>query len=162
MENPFETSKPKRSAFLTVLCILTFIGSGWGILSNLMGLFTVGLQNSAMEIQQLYQSSGSSGSGFLKAWMNSSMDLMQVTALHATAINLSGLFLSLFSLIGAIFMFNLRKVGFYIYSAAQILALFVLPYYAGFSMIVWVSFLTSGFFVLLFIVLYAVNYRQMK
>ncbi|WP_294142740.1 hypothetical protein [uncultured Sanguibacteroides sp.] len=162
MENPFESSKPKRSTFLLVLCILTFIGSGWGILSNLIGLFTAELQNSTVEMQQLYQSAGSSDSGFLKAWMNSSMDLMQVTDMHATAINLSGLFLSLFSLIGAIFMFNLKRVGFYIYTAAQILALFVLPYYAGFSMLVWVSFVTSGFFTLLFIILYAVNYKQLK
>lgn len=30
------TTTPKRPTFLTVLCILTFIGSGWGIISSLV------------------------------------------------------------------------------------------------------------------------------
>ena len=38
MENPFETEKAVRPTFLTVLCILTFIGSGWGTVSNLFSL----------------------------------------------------------------------------------------------------------------------------
>ena len=41
MENPFEEEKQpnKRPAFLTVLCILTFIGAGFSILSELAVLF---------------------------------------------------------------------------------------------------------------------------
>ena len=41
MENPFEEEKQpnKRPAFLTVLCILTFIGAGFSILSELVVLF---------------------------------------------------------------------------------------------------------------------------
>ncbi|MFR5958710.1 MAG: hypothetical protein ACLUHA_03330, partial [Bacteroides stercoris] len=37
------------------------------------------------------------------------------------------------SLLGAILMFQLRRIGFYFYTAAQILMLFVLPYFAGFN-----------------------------
>ena len=43
MENnlyDFETAPPARPSFLTVLCILTFIGSGWGILSNVWAYST--------------------------------------------------------------------------------------------------------------------------
>ena len=35
MENPFSAERPVRPTFLTVLCILTFIGSGWGLINNL-------------------------------------------------------------------------------------------------------------------------------
>ena len=38
MENPFGVERPVRPTFLTVLCILTFIGSGWGLLNNLFQL----------------------------------------------------------------------------------------------------------------------------
>ena len=42
MENPFEEQQNQfqRPTFLLVLCILTFIGSGWGTLSNLFSVFT--------------------------------------------------------------------------------------------------------------------------
>lgn len=41
MENPFEEQQNQfqRPTFLLVLCILTFIGSGWGTLSNLFSVF---------------------------------------------------------------------------------------------------------------------------
>ena len=47
MENPFEEQQNgrRRPVFLTVLCILTFIGSGWGVLSNLFSIFTADALN---------------------------------------------------------------------------------------------------------------------
>lgn len=38
-ENVETTGAPERPSFLTVLCILTFIGSGLGVLGGLLGLF---------------------------------------------------------------------------------------------------------------------------
>ena len=38
----------KRPAFLTVLCILTYIGSGLGVLFNLLGIFGIGAMSSFM------------------------------------------------------------------------------------------------------------------
>ncbi len=53
MENPFEEQQNKlqRPTFLLVLCILTFIGSGWGTLSNLFSVFTAGLTDSSMQME---------------------------------------------------------------------------------------------------------------
>ena len=47
MENPFETqaTRAKRPTFLTVLCILTFIGSGWGVLGSIFNFFTADVIN---------------------------------------------------------------------------------------------------------------------
>lgn len=33
-----ETNPKQRPGLLTVLCILTFIGSGFGVINNLMGM----------------------------------------------------------------------------------------------------------------------------
>lgn len=53
MENPFETNQLKRPTFLTVLCILTFIGSGWGVLSQLFSLLFTNLVDVSAQTEQL-------------------------------------------------------------------------------------------------------------
>ena len=141
MENPFEEQQNKlqRPTFLLVLCILTFIGSGWGTLSNLFSVFTAGLTDSSMQME--HYSSMLNGmdqggdSAVLSDILSSTMASLQATFVHAKEIAVINLVLSVISLLGAILMFQLRRIGFYFYTAAQILMLFVLPYFAGFTCI---------------------------
>lgn len=167
MENPFEEKQnsPVRPTFLLVICILTFIGSGWSVLSNLFSIFTSGMMDSSLQMEQysnmIGNIEGSASSSFLTGFLNSSMEVLQATAAHAREIAVMQLVLSVISLLGAIMMFQLRRFGFYLYTAAQILALFVLPYFAGFSTLVVIGMLWSAFISLIFIILYAVNLRYM-
>lgn len=167
MENPFEEKQnsPVRPTFLLVICILTFIGSGWSVLSNLFSIFTSGMTDSSLQMEQysnmMGNIEGSASSSFLTGFLNSSMEVLQATAAHAREIAVMQLVLSVISLLGAIMMFQLRRFGFYLYTAAQILALFVLPYFAGFSTLVVIGMLWSAFISLIFIILYAVNLRYM-
>ena len=166
MENPFEEQQNKlqRPTFLLVLCILTF-GSGWGTLSNLFSVFTAGLTDSSMQMEHyssmLNSMDQGAGSAVLSDILNSTMASLQATFVHAREIAVVSLVLSVISLLGAILMFQLRRLGFYLYTAAQILALFVLPYFAGFSMYVGMVMFFSGLISLLFIILYAVNLKYM-
>lgn len=168
MENPFEVqqNKPQRPTFLLVLCILTFIGSGWNVLTNLFSIFTAGFMNGNMHIEQYSNMIGemenNSASAFMSGFLNSSMEVLQATAMHAREIAVMQLVLSLLSLLGAILMFQLRRSGFFLYTAAQLLALFVLPYFAGFSTLVVIGMLWSAFISLIFIVMYAVNLKYMR
>lgn len=161
-----QQNKLQRPTFLLVLCILTFVGSGWGLLSNLFSIFTNGLLDSSMQIEQYSSMMGeleNSGSGsFMSGFLNSSMDVMRATAAHALEINIIQFVLSLLSLLGAILMFQLRRFGFYLYTTAQILSLFVLPYFAGFSTLVILGMLWGALLSLIFIVLYAVNLKYMR
>lgn len=167
MENPFEEKQnsPVRPTFLLVICILTFIGSGWSVLSNLFSIFTSEMMDSSLQMEQysnmMGNIEGSASSSFLTGFLNSSMEVLQATAAHAREIAVMQLVLSVISLLGAIMMFQLRRFGFYLYTAAQILALFVLPYFAGFSTLVVIGMLWSAFISLIFIILYAVNLRYM-
>ena len=140
MENPFETNQLKRPTFLTVLCILTFIGSGWGVLSQLFSLLFTNLVDVSAQTEQLNtmmdNMESGAGTSFLSGILSSSQEVMQATMMHAKSIAVISLVLSLLSLCGAILMFSLRRIGFYIYTVAQLLLLFVVPYFAGFSMIV--------------------------
>lgn len=167
MENPFEEqpNKIQRPTFLLVLCILTFIGSGWSVLSNLFSLFTADMTNSTVQMEQYSNMLGDmengSASAFMSGFLNSSMEVLQVTAAHAHEIAIMQLVLGLISLIGAVLMFQLRRSGFYLYVSAQILALFVLPYFAGFSTLVVIGLLWSALISAIFIVLYALNLKFM-
>lgn len=166
MENPFDESRLKRPTFLVVLCILTFIGSGWSVLSNLFSLFTADFYNGNTQMEQYSNMVGNMEdqgvSSFFSSFMNSSMELWQVTILHAKEIAMISLSLSVVSLIGAIVMFQLKRWGFYLYTASQVLMLFVLPYFAGFTIVVISSMLLSGIVTLLFIILYAVNLKYLR
>ena len=83
-----------RPTFLTVLCILTFVGSGLGILSGLFGLL---------------------GLSFLSS-MSSSLEGGMLWALIA-------LVSSVLCLFGAIQMWGLKKIGFSLYLVGSILAI---------------------------------------
>lgn len=169
MENPFDEqeNKKQRPTFLMVLCILTFIGSGWGILSNLYSVFMAGVLNGGNFQMEQYSTmmNEMEGEGLGSFWSNflsSSMEVAQIAMMHAREIAIMQLVLSIVSLVGAILMFQLRRLGFYLYVAAQIIMLFVLPYFAGFSSIVIISLVGSAFLSLIFIVMYAVNVKYMN
>ena len=166
MENPFETNQLKRPTFLTVLCILTFIGSGWGVLSQLFSLLFTNLVDVSAQTEQLNSMmdnmESGAGTSFLSGILSSSQEVMQATMMHAKSIAVISLVLSLLSLCGAILMFSLRRIGFYIYTVAQLLLLFVVPYFAGFSMIVVMGMLFSALFTVVFIILYALNLKAMR
>ncbi len=115
----------ERPTFLTILCILTFIGSGLGVLMWLLGIFGLGAISS-----YLTNFGGTTESGILKPI------LMLV---------FSGA-----SLYGAIMMWNLKKMGFYLYVAAQVLIVAF-----GWSIMALI-------FAVLFIVLYGLNLKHLQ
>ena len=164
MENPFEEQQNKlqRPTFLLVLCILTFIGSGWGTLSNLFSVFTAGLTDSSMQMEHYSSMLKGGDSAVLSDILSSTMASLQATFVHAKEIAVINLVLSVISLLGAILMFQLRRIGFYFYTAAQILMLFVLPYFAGFNFMVLAGMLFSAIFAVIFIVMYALNLKYMR
>lgn len=166
MENPFEENKMKRPTFLTVLCILTFIGSGWGVLSQLFSFFTAGMVDSSVQMEQysnMVENMENSGTAsFLSGFLSSTQEVLSATMAHAKEIAIISLVLSLLSLCGAILMFNLKRIGFYCYTVAQILMLFVTPFFAGFSMIVITGMIFSAIFTVLFIILYSLNLKYMR
>ena len=166
MENPFETNQLKRPTFLTVLCILTFIGSGWGVLSQLFSLLFTNLVDVSAQTEQLNtmmdNMESGAGTSFLSGILSSSQEVMQATMMHAKSIAVISLVLSLLSLCGAILMFSLRRIGFYIYTVAQLLLLFVVPYFAGFSMIVVMGMLFSALFTVVFFIFYWLNSKTIS
>ncbi len=99
----------KRPSFLTVLCILTFVGAGFGIIGGLFGILTMGTMERTMTAANSLTQGSPIGIDFENAyrWMK-----------IAQVLNLVG---SALCLAGALFMWNVRKLGFYIYVPGQVL-----------------------------------------
>jgi len=123
-----QTTTNQRPTFLTVLCILTFIGSGLGVLFSLLGVLGVGATGSFLS--SYTGTTVSASSGMLKPILI--------------------LLFSAASIYGALMMWNLKRIGFYIYVAAQILIVAF-----GFT---WVGL----FFSVLFIFLYGLNLKHLQ
>lgn len=147
MENPFveEKQENKRPVFLTVLCILTFIGAGFSVLSALIMLF---LPASFMEGMQ---------GQFVDMLGEDKADEMVASMTLATKLAPYQFVLSLLSLVGAIMMFQLKRLGFYLYVLAQVLLVVLPAFISGQWGIFW-----QAFWAILFIVLYALNLKSMK
>ena len=155
-----------RPAFITVLCILTFIGSGWGVISESIKYFTANSQ--AAVISKVKEKANSDlqrnndsdeGSQLAKKMVNSlntSPENIKKGALSNTAA-------AILCLAGAFLMRNLKKIGFYLY-VAGILVGIISPFviFGGSNLISIISSEVIGFIGLIFVILYGVNLRYMK
>lgn len=148
MENPFEEEQEsrKRPVLLTVLCIFTFIGMAFSILSALVLSFMPDTFSSAMQ-EQFAQMMGEETAEEMAAAIVSGMRSAPYL-----------LVLYIINLFGAIQMFRLRKMGFFIYVVAQVL-IWILPVVMGAPAM---SLIMPAIWTTLFIVLYATNLKFMK
>jgi hypothetical protein len=204
---------PKRTTFLTVLCVLTFIGSTIGVISNISNILTADVSSKMIEtmgnsIDEAVESNNSQEESTMQDASDTLLDVNEVldsTASEMTetemiesgeqvtedvatnaenksaeaAANMmkslvgginaesiknnayASILAALLTLIGAIMMWKLRKVGFWIYvlgTAISVIAPLVI--YSG-NLIGAISSIGLGFFGVLFVVLYAINKKQL-
>lgn len=105
---PSKPSAGKRSDLLTILCILSFIGSGLATFSNLVLMLTYDELGPMLEE------------------MDFDFDAFKLILSGGKSFFISGFFLSVISLVGVSGMWRLKKVGFHLYAASQ-LFLLILP-----------------------------------
>jgi len=117
-----------RPTWLSVLCILTFIGSGISSVSFLM------VYLSYEEALPMMEEIGSMVPG------------MELLATAGKNFFLTGFFLYFFSVMGANLMWRLQKIGFHFYVASQALLIFLPVFYIkGFPLPVYEVVITAGF-----------------
>ena len=151
----------QRPGLLTTLCILTFIGSGFGVLSNIFGMIMSPIKNFInpnffeMALDQVHDD-------YARTFVEQAVEMGQNALENIFEISLTQFLLYAASITGAILMFQLKKTGFYIYTTAQILLLFVAPVFIGFNLFVNIGILLGSVFTILFIALYAINFKKMN
>lgn len=131
------TETAKRPVFLTVLCILSFIAAGLGILGYITAI-------TAMSVVSSIDTTGLEG----MTYTGPSIGL-------TWAYVIVGFVTVLVSLFGVIKMWKLKKMGFYLYVGASVVSMIMGIIYSGFGVM-------GVIFPVLFIVLYGLNLKHMK
>ncbi len=152
-----DTAPPaQRPVFITVLCILTFSGAGLTIITSLFSIFTMGQLETSMNNMNEAFGDSDIGMDFGNSyrWMKLSYVL-----------NLVG---SLLCLAGALFMWKLKRLGFYIYIVGQLLP--IIGSFMTMNSIKMGAFASLGIiatiigmmFPIAFIIMYGLNLKHMK
>jgi hypothetical protein len=135
--------QPKRPVFLSVLCILTFVSTGFSILGCLI---IPSMADFMIEVAKQTPSYNEAAyRDVILIWR------------AGWGFYLVLLVLTAFSLTGAILMWNLKKIGFHFYTIANIF-IFYLP-------IMWLGLpfsIGGAFFPAAFIGMYALHLKFMK
>jgi len=150
---PQEVEKQERPTFLTVLCILSYIGVGIAVISSLIAL-TAGkagsmFMNAAKDVEGIENAPG--------------METASKGLQYATTISAISLISALVVLVGVIMMWKLKKTGFWIYIVGEIA-----PVIASFLLIGLSGFFGGAMamigliFPVLFIILYGLNVKYMS
>lgn len=162
MDTTYETPQPApgRSTFLTVLCILTFIWSSYGIVGGIYGYAradTKAAENRAKMEEVQERMEGKEQPAFVKAAMSSA----KMTADDLRKTQLVGILSSILTLTGAALMFTLRKNGYYVYIAGTVTSIIgpLLLFGTGFLGII--GTVAATLVGALFIILYGVNTKDM-
>ncbi len=133
------TTAPKRPTFLTVLCILTFIGSGLGIFNGITTAFM---------------------STALGGIMSEFSELDSI-AENVKIFGIATIVASIITLLGAFMMWGLRKMGFWVYVIGVAISIGTPLVIYGGNLMGAFSAIGIGFISIIFIILYGVNRKHL-
>jgi len=155
-----KTPYKDRPTFLTVLCILTFIGSGMNIMGS---IFMVAFSSfiKEIDISSVNVTLNNLSGEVPQQIIENLLDIVKAFVSNGTIIALSNLILYSLSLAGAILMFQMKRTGFYLYTIAQIALLFVAPVFLCWNFFIAFGLLVNASFAILFIILYFINFKHL-
>lgn len=157
----------KRPVLLTVLCILSFIVVGFGLLGVLFSL--IGGQPSAEEIETTYnlsiQASGDMRDRqiiWLAEMLEQTADLVAYQQHRYWSVLLINALTMITGFVGVLFMFKGKKLGFHLYIIYNLLSVGGTFLIAPSSMVPMASVIMSLILSGLFIFLYSLNLKWMN
>lgn len=153
----------KRPVFLTVLCILTFVGAGLGILGGIYGLFAN--QEAALQASIDSMSHTPKGAAIAEAMAAGKAEYFK----WQTISNYLSLVSSFMCLAGALLMWKQKRSGFYLYLPGEIMPIIgMIGSYMvvqsvpliGITTLLTIAFMSLVYIV--FIIMYGVNLKHMR
>jgi hypothetical protein len=158
----------KRTTFIKVLCILTFIGSSYGLLSGVYSYFTA--EKTAQDTQKAANifntkkppanTADKKGDAIAKNIMNTLADAF--TPENVRKLSISEIIGALLCLSGALLMWRINKKGYFLYVAGVLLGIIIPFVLFGNNIMGIIMSVISGFVGLVFCILYGVNLKDMK
>ncbi len=148
----------KRPTFITVLCILSFVGIGFSLIGGIINYFQYSTLASTGDM--LGGLGGAEGSEQFGQAMNALADVYGMDYGKMATSALIQALLNIPILIGVLMMWKQKKVGFYVYTAFEIIQP-IIPIVLGLGLLGGIMAGVSLFFAVVFIVLYALNLKHM-
>lgn len=146
-------------SLLKVLLILSFVGSGFGLMQGLQDALSKPTKERVDSFKAVFDAmeENPETDAFKTEWF----DYVERINLNIVNYGVARFMFSAFSLIGVFLMYRRLKKGFFIYTGAQILLLSVPIFFGGYSgFSVALTFLLS-FISMVFIVLYSSQLKHM-
>lgn len=155
----------QRPTLLTVICILSFIAGAYGLWSGYSNAFTNAPQEAVEEarakLAEAQEQMGDAPMPMVQEMLDSAMAIAEKAAEHAREMGYAEIFLALVSLFGVWNMWNLKKVGFWLYLLATACGLLMPLFFLGGGLMAIIGLGFSGLISVVFIILYAVNLKHM-
>lgn len=161
-------TESKRPTFLTVLCILTFAVSAYYLFDGVLTIFvsksfdTSQLDMISAQMEEALDGAEPGAAEMVETVMEAVSETTTKAINNATTLGLITLFVALLSAYGAYLMFNLRKIGFTIYTAAKIVGIVIPLMILGFNFLTILIYSIAAVIGLIFVILYAVNRKYMS
>jgi hypothetical protein len=157
----------KRPQMLTVLCILTFVSTGFGVLGVLISALAGKQDSSTIKASneifvKLANDMRQQGS----AWAAENMERLGEMAIyqnenHWLSLGLNAVALSA-GVLGALYMWQGRKMGFHLYIIYSFFSVFGIYLIVPMDAIPTFSIVSNGIFAIIFILLYARNLKWLE
>jgi hypothetical protein len=153
--------KRKTPRFLTLLCILSIASGIFAIKSSISNLFFNDEFDEETAYNMQYEISGDTPD-FIQYTMDSLIDFWLMQTENSIMLNTSTLLLALISIVGVIWMYQLKSKGFALYAIANLLGV-IIPFLYYLDNTVGQLFIAGQFFVTaLFILMYASQLKHMR
>ena len=150
----------KLPEMINVLSILTFIGSGLGIITN---IYYLAAARKIYDASMANQEKIESAPAIIRNMQGPDpIGVIQRTFDNRIPIGILGIVAIVLCIVGAVQMRKLKKTGFYIYTIGEILPLIVTYIFIGTAALSGLRLLFSLFFTLIFVILYATQIKYMK
>lgn len=147
----------KRPTFLTVLCILSFVGVAFSLIGGIMGYFSYSTLASAGDMFGGMKAEGAEEMGEA---MNAMADVMGLDYGKMAMNSLVVALLNIPILIGVLMMWKQKKTGFFIYAATELIQA-VVPFIIVGGLAGGISGVLYAIVAIVFIVLYGLNLKHM-
>lgn len=153
-------STPQRPTFLTVLCIIGFVWAGLAILGGTFSYIGMKMMASGA-IEEMIEASGDANAIEQFEQAQAKLDEAGLDAGTMALNSMITVVLAIVALVGVIMMWKLKRTGFFIFSAAQIVGV-LSPVLFGGNMDFSVSGVVFHLLTLLLIGLFAMNLKHMR
>lgn len=152
------TVAAKRPTFLTVLCILSFVGIAFSLIGGIMSYFTYSAMASS---GNLFEGMGGTGGEQMGQAMSGAMDALGMDPGKMAMSSLVVALLNIPILIGVLMMWKQKKMGFYIYTAFELIQA-VVPFIIVGGLAGGLSGVMYAVVGIVFIILYGINLKHMS